>query len=177
LKDPEQLGGPEGENSQAETSEEKTMNYIRQQMSPARFVLLSILCLAALVSWVKFSRASVGTITKADLSGAWQVSLVLANSGCGPMSVLVNFTLNSTGSATNATLVSHGSCGDSTVTGQTFTITSLNSNGSGMAGLSCGASCGWTFNIQVTPDRSVFNLVDVASANPGNFLGGVAIHQ
>jgi hypothetical protein len=50
LKVPEQLGGPEGENSQTETSEEKTMNYIRQQMSPARFVLLSILCLAALAA-------------------------------------------------------------------------------------------------------------------------------
>jgi hypothetical protein len=142
-----------------------------------RLVLLALLGLLAVGSIAKLSRASIGTVSKSDLSGPWQVSLIAASSGCGPMSVLVRFTLNSTGSASNATLVSHGSCGDSTATGQTFTITSLNSSGSGTAGLSCGVGCGWTFNIQVTPDRSVFNLVDVATSNPGNFVEGVAIHQ
>ena len=153
------------------------MSYFRRQMSPARFAILSILCLAAVVSTVKLSRATVGTITKSDLSGPWQASLILANSGCGPMSIRVNFTLSGSGTATNAALVSHGACGDSTLSGQTFTITSLNANGSGKAGLSCGTGCGWEFNIQVAPDRSVFNLVDVATVNPGNFVEGVAVHQ
>jgi hypothetical protein len=62
------------------------------------------------------------------------------------------------------------------VTGpQTFNIISLNSNGSGTAGLTCGTGCGWTFAIQVAPDRSSFNMVDVT--DPGNFLEGTAIHQ
>jgi hypothetical protein len=51
----------------------------------------------------------------------------------------------------------------------------LDSNGSGTAGLTCGAGCGFTFQIQVAPDRTVFNLVDVT--DPNNFLEGVAIHQ
>jgi hypothetical protein len=120
---------------------------------------------------------ATGNIGKADLAGPWQATLILANSGCGPMSILVNFTLNANGQATNATLVSHGSCGDSKTTDQSFTIDTLNSNGSGTAGLSCGTSCGWNFNIQVAPDRSSFNLVDVSTQNPGNFVEGVAIHQ
>jgi hypothetical protein len=46
-----------------------------------------------------------------------------------------------------------------------------------VANLSCGASCGWNFDIQVAPDRSVFNVVDVSTANPNNLLEGTAIHQ
>jgi hypothetical protein len=50
-------------------------------------------------------------------------------------------------------------------------------NGSGTAGLSCGTACGWALNIQVSPDRSIFNVVDVSPSSPGNYLQGVAIHQ
>jgi hypothetical protein len=56
-------------------------------------------------------------------------------------------------------------------------VQSLNTNGSGTANLTCGSSCGWNLNIQVSPDRSTFNLIDVSAANPGNFIEGVAIHQ
>jgi len=152
---------------------EEVMNYFRQ---PARLVLLAVLSLVTVVTLVKLSRASVGTITKADLSGNWQVSLISSSGGCGVGTALVTFTLNSSGAATNATEVSHSSgCGDTTSTGNTFTVSSLGSNGSGTAGLSCGAGCGFTFKIQVAPDRSEFNLVDVTDS--GNFLEGVAIHQ
>jgi hypothetical protein len=68
-----------------------------------------------------------------------------------------------------------GPCGDNTLTGQTFTITALDSHGSGTAGLSCGPGCGFTFAIQVAPNREVFNLVDVT--DPRNFWEGTAIHQ
>jgi len=149
------------------------MNAFRQK-SPARLVLLGVLCLATLVSLVKLGRASIGTITKSDLTGPWQISLIHGLSGCGVATDKVNVTLNSTGSGT-ATVTSHTQgCGDSTST-QTFTISSLNSSGSGTAGLSCGTGCGFTFAIQVTPDRSVFNLVDVT--DPSNFVEGVAVHQ
>jgi hypothetical protein len=142
----------------------------------ARLASLVVLTLVTVLAMTTPSSAT-GNIVKADLAGPWQVSLILSNSGCGPMSILVNFTLNSNGSASNATLVSHSGCGDSTLPGQTFTINTLNANGSGTAGLSCGSGCGWSFNIQVAPDRSTFNLVDVSSANPGNYVEGIAIHQ
>jgi hypothetical protein len=148
------------------------MNYHRK---PARLVLLAVLALATIVSIVTLTRASIGTISKSDLSGSWQTTLTGVD-GCGEVTLLVTFTLNGSGSASNAVILSHSAgCGDTTTTGQTFTISALGSNGSGTAGLSCGASCGFTFRIQVAADRSTFNLVDVT--DPGNFLQGVAIHQ
>jgi hypothetical protein len=140
----------------------------------ARGVFLFVLTIAAVASLVTASYAT-GNINKADLSGPWVVSLT-GNTGCGLVAMQANFTLNSTGSGT-ATLITHGQCGDSTVTGQSFTINTLTTNGSGTAGLSCGTGCGWTFNIQVSPDRSTFSLVDVSSSNPSNYLSGVAVHQ
>jgi hypothetical protein len=153
------------------SSKEKTMNYHRQ---PARLVLLAVLTLATVVSIVKLSRASIGNVTKADLAGSWQATLV-GSSGCGTGSLIVNFTLNNSG-AGSATFTSHSSgCGD---TSGTFpiAITSLKPNGSGTAGLSCGASCGWVFQIQVSPDRSTFNMVDSTDPIP-NFWAGSAVHQ
>jgi hypothetical protein len=158
------------------------MNYVRQHFSKPKLVLLSVVCLAVIFSAVKHSTASIGTITKADLSGNWQTTL-LGNTGCGLTAMLVTFTLNGSGGATNATITSHvinptATCPDGAVsTGNNFAIMTLASNGSGTAGLTCGASCGWTFRIQVSPDRSIFNLVDVATFNPNNLLQGTAIHQ
>jgi hypothetical protein len=150
---------------------------------PARVVIIAVLTLVTVVSAVKFSRASIGVISKADLAGPWQATLI-GNTGCGLVSMLVNFTLNSSGTATNATITTHlsgpstATCVDGAVTtGQTFTITSLASNGSGTAGLSCGSSCGWIFRIQVSPDRGVANLTDVATVNPFNTPTGTMIHQ
>jgi len=116
---------------------------------------------------------ATGNIVKSDLTGTWQIAL-RGTTGCGFVSMQANITMNSSGSGTG-TLQTHGQCGDSSLSGQTFTINSLASNGSGTAGLTCGASCGWSFNIQVSPDRSQINLVDVSSSDPGNFLEGVAI--
>jgi hypothetical protein len=156
-------------------SNEAAMNHRRRRIAPARLVILAVLSLVTVTSLVKLGRASIGTVTKADLSGPWQIALN-GNTGCGLVGMLFTGTLNAAGSGTG-TLVTHGQCGDSTETGQTLTITSLNSNGSGTANLSCGPACGWNFNIQVSPDRSVFNLVDVSTVNPGNFVAGVAVHQ
>jgi hypothetical protein len=156
------------------------MNYHRKG---ARLVFLAVLALATVVSVVKLSRASIGNITKADLAGPWQATLI-GNTGCGLVSMKVNFTLNSSGTATNATITTHlsgpatSTCIDGAVTtGQTFTIATLNSVGSGTAGLSCGLSCGWVFQIQVSPDRGVANLTDVDTANPFNTPTGTMIHQ
>jgi len=147
------------------------MNYHRK---PARLVLLAVLALVTVISAVKL-RATVGTISKSDLSGSWQAALV-GSSGCGTGSMQVNFTLNGTGTGT-ATIVGHSTgCGDSTTSGLPISITALSSNGSGTAGLSCGTGCGFTFRIQVSADRSTFNMVDVTDPIP-NFWAGTAVHQ
>lgn len=155
------------------------MNHLRK---PGRLAFLVVLALITIVSVVKLSRAAHDeeAIKVGDLAGPWQAALLWSNSGCGPASGLVNFTLDATGSTNSATFVGHAGagpgCGDQTTT-QTFTIHTLNPNGSGTAGLTCGVGCGWEFNIQVDGQRTIFNLVDVDPANPNNFVAGTAIRQ
>jgi len=154
------------------------MNFLRK---PTGLVFLVVLSVVAIVSVVTRSKAT-GVIGKEDLAGMWQATLT-GDTGCGITTLLVTFTLNAAGTGP-ATIDGHTSfpqspqtpgCGDRINAGQRFTIESLSSNGSGTAGLSCGAGCGWNFHIQVSPDRTVFNLVDIT--DPRNFLEGVAIHQ
>lgn len=134
--------------------------------------MMALFTIVAVMS-LSLPSLATGNIVKSDLTGTWQIAL-RGTTGCGFVSMQANITMNSTGSGTG-TLQTHGQCGDSSLTGQTFTINSLAANGSGTAGLTCGASCGWTFKIQVSPDRSQMNLVDVSPSDPGNFLEGVAI--
>ena len=149
------------------------MNYVRQQISAARVVFVAVFGLIILVSVAKVSRGT-GVIGKEDLAGAWQATVV-GDTGCGAGTIVINFVLNSAGTGP-ATLKGHSGCGNTTTTGQTFTIVTLNSNGSGTAGVSCGAACGFTFAIQVSPDRTVFNMADITDPIP-NALAGVAVHQ
>ena len=142
-----------------------------------RAAVLIAVGMVAIVTMVRTSKASIGNVTKSDLAGPWQMTIV-GQTGCGFGTTLYTFTLNSNGTATNVTETTHtAGCGDGTGAGNTFTIQSLNSNGSGTANLTCGTSCGWNLNIQVAPDRSTFNVIDVSTANPGNFIEGVAVHQ
>jgi hypothetical protein len=130
---------------------------------PARLVSLVVLSLVVVVAMTAPSSAT-GTI--------------VGQTGCGFGTTLYTFTLNASGSSSNVTGTYHtAGCGDGTSSGNTFTIQSLNADGSGTANLTCGAGCGWNLNIQVSPDRSKFNVIDVSPANPGNFIEGVAIHQ
>jgi hypothetical protein len=149
------------------------MNYFRQQISPARVAFVTVFVLIILASVAKVSKGT-GVIDKDDLAGSWQAALV-GDTGCGAGTILVNFTLNSSGTGP-ATLHGHSGCGTTTTTGQTFTVTTLNSNGSGTAGVSCGTGCGFTFAIQVSPDRTQFNMADITDPIP-NALAGTAIHQ
>ena len=126
---------------------------------------------------VAINNSTAGKIVLANLARKWQVALY-TQGGCGIASTLATFTLNAAGSTANATETTHSAgCGDSTTTGNTFTVQSLNANGSGTARLTCGTGCGFTYNIQVSPDRSTMSLVDVSAANPANFQAGTGIHQ
>ena len=138
-----------------------------------KLALPAVVLLVAIALVVKPSKATIGVSSRADLAGNWQIALG-GNTGCGLGTLLVTVSLPASGNGT-ASLTSHGQCGNSTVTGQSFTVDSLNSTGTGKVGISCGAGCGWTFNIQVAPDRSTFNLVD--TTDPNNFLVGTAVHQ
>jgi hypothetical protein len=146
----------------------------------ASFTVLALVGAASLITHKTLKadehEDSEGAITIASLAGPWQMTLT-GFTGCGMSTSVVTFTLdtNGTGSATNR---SHTSgCGDPVSTGTPFTIQSLNPNGSGKAGLSCGTGCGWGLEIQVAKNRQIFNVVDIDPLNPGNYLEGTAIHQ
>jgi len=142
-----------------------------------RLAGLFALGLVTIVAMVRTSKASIGNVSKSDLAGPWQMT-VIGQTGCGFGTTLYTFTLNSAGVASNVNATSHtAGCGDLTTTNASFQINTVSSNGSGTASLGCGVGCGWGLNIQVAPDRSVFNLIDVAAANPNNFIEGTAVHQ
>jgi len=112
-----------------------------------------------------------------ELAGAWAISLG-GNTGCGSSTMYVTTTLDAAGSGTATVRGSSTGCPPSETTGLSFQIQSLNPDGSGTAGLSCGPGCGWAFTIQVPKgDTHLFTLVDVAPENPNNVLVGTAARQ
>jgi hypothetical protein len=137
-----------------------------------------------LVDTTNFANGLAGTavsqaapaITIPQLVGSWQISLV-GNTGCGQSAMGFTGLLNTSGSATGTMTGMSTGCTSSTST-QTFTINSLKSDGTGTASLSCGVGCGWNFNIQVSPNKKMFNLVDTGSGDPNfNELTGTAVAQ
>ncbi len=96
--------------------------------------------------------------------------------GCGQQSTYAIFKLDRNGSG-RATVQFHGQCHDSTATNLPFVIQSLNPDGSGRAGVSCGTGCGWNLIIQVAMNGQMFGVVDADPVNPGNFLAGTAGRQ
>jgi hypothetical protein len=148
---------------------------MKKQNTTARWAVAAVLSLVTVFSMVTPAGAT-GTVSKPDLSGPWALSLI-GDTGCGMSTMYVTLNLNTAGTGT-ANITAHtAGCGDTVNNGQTFTVQTLNANGSGTANLSCGPGCGWNLDIQVSPDRTTFTAVDVSSANPGNFIEGVAIHQ
>jgi hypothetical protein len=117
--------------------------------------------------------AATGNIVKSDLKGTWNISLH-GLTGCGFVSMLATMTFNTNGTGTGPIQI-HGACGDSMLAGQTFTVNTLTAKGTGKATLTCGGGCLWHFNIQVAPDRTKFNLVDVTATDTDAFLAGVAV--
>jgi len=120
------------------------------------------------------STASDAVLT--NLAGEWTVQLSDLTSTCYYGTTLVRFNLSARGASTNASETIHSSfCGDSSTVNNSFSIQSLNANGSGRATLACGAGCASHFNIQVSADRSTFELVDVSDS--GTVHNGWAIHE
>lgn len=138
----------------------------------ARLAYLAVLSMTAIAAHAQNSVQPAVVVSQ--LAGSWQIALV-GNTGCGFTSMLVNVTLNSVGTGTATNSGNSAGCAPSISSDEPFAINSLNPNGSGTANLSCGPDCGWEFNIQVAPNRQIFNLVDVI--NGGNYLTGTAVRQ
>jgi hypothetical protein len=113
-----------------------------------------------------------GSTAISQLAGSWQATLVI-DGGCGLGTKLVNFKLNSSGVGTATAKYHTPGCGNNEQTGE-MTLASLNPDGSGTAELIFGGSV-FSFNIQVSPNRQVINMVDII--DPGNYDEGSAIRQ
>jgi hypothetical protein len=107
----------------------------------------------------------------ANLAGTWQVAIEL-NGGCGVGSKVVTFTLNTTGTGPASYEANTAECGPGSGTG-TMTITSLHADGSGIAVLSLNYV--GNFDIQVSPNGQVMNMVEVADT--GNYDVGTAVRR
>ena len=118
-------------------------------------------------------RAQAAT-SLSHLAGPWAATIV-GSTGCGLTTIYATFTLDQNGQGSATETFHTAGCGDSTTTAP-ISFSSLSSNGSGAANLSCGQGCGWALNVQVAPGNKVFNLVDVSPGNPENYIEGTAIH-
>ena len=116
-------------------------------------------------------------VTVSDLAGSWAISLG-GNTGCGLSTLYATVDLDATGKGMAQVRGSSTGCAPNLDPAEPFQILSLNPDGSGTAGLACGANCGWTFTIQVPQGATnLFTLVDVAPENPNNVLVGTAARK
>jgi hypothetical protein len=155
-------------------SAERPMNSRRQ---PARLAFLVALALVTLLSVAIPAAAADGErpeVTLSNLAGSWKTTIV-GQGSCGIGSELLVFTLNSSGEATDVVYTAHTvNCGNQQFTDQTFTITSLNSDGSGTAEVNINGAVRH-FTIQVSPSHQIFSMVDLTDA--GHYQAGTGILQ
>lgn len=138
----------------------------------ARATSIALLSLAILASIARPASAT-GNVVKSDLKGTWRVSLHGLTAACGYTTAQATITFGSTGSGTGPLQLHGTTCGTSTLPGQTMTVNTLAKNGEGTVTLTCGAGCQWPFTIQVSPDRTKFNLTDVTPDT--DIVAGLAI--
>jgi hypothetical protein len=154
---------------------------VLQRAKLASLAALSLIFFAALMP-LRASAALKDTappMSIADLQGTWQMT-VIGQTGCGFGTTVYVFALDATGTGYVSATYHTAGCGNGSVTTAAqdqFLIHSLNPDGSGTAGLTCGPGCGWELTIQVSENRQVFNFADVDAANPNNFIEGTAIRR
>ena len=154
------------------------------QVSPdrAKFNLVDVTIGSDYVEGVAILSSPADHIALADLKGDWTLMLMGHQlDGCDTgtetltASALGTVSLNTAGAGAMDVTV-HTTAGDFADV-DLFVITSLNPDGSGTARAECDEDSGFTFGIQVSPDRSMFNLVTVSPSEPGVFLAGTAIRR
>jgi hypothetical protein len=141
-------------------------------------VVLAVALIAIAAFAVSFATAADKNarplITVANLAGSWKAA-INTTADCGTGIHVLVFTLNSSGTATDvADTFNTTECGQGEHTDQTFTITSLSSDGSGTATYS-NAGLLLTLTIQVSPSKNVFNLADITDAS--QYWAGTAVKQ
>ena len=131
-----------------------------------------------MVAGVAIRRSTAGNITKPNLTGSWQGTILTQDIHDDVGGLLASpLKLNVKGLSTKMTLTFHDTEGDGTfTTGVAFNILTLNPDGSGTACLAVEAACDFPLKIQMSPDRSIISVVGV---EPGNedFMAGLLIHQ
>lgn len=138
-------------------------------------IVIAIVALFGLAETVAAVSTPAQAASPYMLAGKWSAALG-GNTGCGITSMFVTFTLNGSGVGA-ATILQHSTgCANTTIAG-TFTVLTVDNNGQGTASLSCGASCGWSFKIQVASSGDAFILADVDAANPNNTPTGTALRM
>jgi hypothetical protein len=121
-------------------------------------------------------------IVVADLKGEWYVSLVghqFRTCGADPftrVSAAGTLTLDDAGTGDLPATVKTN-CGSFEDPVNPFTVLTLNADGSGTARMVCAADCDITFSFQVSPDRSMMNLVSVSPTDTLDMYAGVAIRR
>ena len=154
-------------------------NAMGSNFRAARITVLAVLVLATMVSAATLSFAAdhkaQPQVTLAQLKGTWGGSF-FGQTGCGVGATYITFTLDANGNGTGTAKEAFhtAGCGDGSGT-YDFVVKSLNANGSGTAGLSCGSGCGFALVIQVSKNHQVMTLVDVT--DPNNYLEGTVLHQ
>lgn len=113
-------------------------------------------------------------MTVAGLAGSWEVELSSYGT-CGNGTHLLIFTLNSKGASGDfGDTYNTSGCGKGSNPKQTFTIDSLNTDGTGTATFSNNGTP-LTLSIQVNTAINVFSLVDITDVN--EIWAGTAIRQ
>jgi hypothetical protein len=137
-------------------------------------ISLMLITVIATVAISASAGASRRTITIADLAGSWTVSY-FSNGACGNGTHIQIFTLASSGvSSPFADTYNTSACSQGENHDQTFTVDSVNADGTGTATYSNNGTP-LTFNIQLNPTKNVFSVVDVTDA--GSYWFGTAVRQ
>jgi hypothetical protein len=150
------------------TTSKKTQNGVSALLIAVTLVVVAAVAIPAAAGGAK------PPVTVAQLAGSWEAA-INTNANCGAGVHLLVFTLNESGSATDvADTFNTTECGQGEHTDQTFTITSLSADGQGTATYS-NAGLPLTLTIQVSPNRTVFNLGDITDS--GQYWAGTAVRQ
>jgi hypothetical protein len=148
----------------------------RGRWKSALLCALSFAAAAAMIP-LRASADDGDPMTVASLKGTWQMTF-MGITGCGFSTSVVTIVLDATGTGTATSRYHTAGCGDGIAsTPVPFNVFTLNPDGSGTAGLSCGAACGWALVIQVEKNRQLFTAIDVDPMNPGNFVSAVAVRR
>jgi hypothetical protein len=135
--------------------------------------LLVALAVVALMAGAAPS-AAAEDITIASFAGSWTVSYH-SNASCGNGTHIQMFTLDSSGvSSSFADTYNTSKCGQGQNHDETFTIDSVDADGTGTATYSNGGNP-LTFTIQLNPSKNVFSLVDTTDV--GQYWSGMAVKQ